>query len=253
MLFDTHCHLDTPRFDADREHVWERAQAAGVTRLLNPAYDLDSSARAVALAERTDGIVAAVGVHPTSTLAFDDATLDQLRTLAARPSVVAIGEIGLDNYWKDVPPDVQERAFIAQLALARALDMPVIVHSREAMPRTLDILEAEFAGRPLVLHSFAGDIPQLERALSSGFYIGISGPVTYPSAKQTRDVVRAVPLDRLVIETDSPYLSPQRHRGKRNEPAYVRLVAEKIADVRDMLLDDVARLTAENARRLFRS
>jgi TatD DNase family protein len=252
MLFDTHCHLDTEKFDVDREAVWARAQAAGVSMLLNPAYSLESSRRATALAARVPQIVAAVGVHPNDAATFDATALAELRMLARAPGVVAIGEIGLDNHWKTVPADEQERAFLAQLALAHELDLPVIIHSREAMPRTLDILEAEFAGRPLVLHSFAGDIPEAERALACGFYIGVSGPVTYPSATQTRDVLRMLPLDRIVIETDAPYLSPQRHRGKRNEPAYVRLVAEKIADIREMMMVDVAAQTAQNARRLFR-
>jgi TatD DNase family protein len=250
-LFDTHCHLDVERFDADRDAVWQRALDAGVTRMLNPAFNMQSSRRAALLAQRIDGVCAAVGIHPNDAPALDARALDELRELARAPGVVAIGEIGLDNHWKTVPPDVQERAFLTQLGLARELNLPVIIHCREAEPRMLEILEAEWRGRPLVLHSFAGDTAQLERALDCGFYIGVSGPVTYPSARGSRDVVRAAPLDRLLIETDAPYLTPQRYRGKRNEPAYVRLVAEKIADVRDMLIDDVARATAENARALF--
>lgn len=252
MLFDTHCHLDVDRFDADRSDVLTRAAESRVTRMLNPAFSIESSQRAAALAAATPEIYAAVGIHPNDAAAFVDADLDVLRTLAAQPKVVAIGEIGLDYHWQTVPHDVQAAVFHKQLELARELDLPVIVHCREAMNDTLAILEREFAGRPLVLHSFAGAISDLDRALACGFYIGISGPVTYPSATATRDVVRAAPLDRLVIETDAPYLTPQRYRGKRNEPGYVRLVAEKIADVRDMSLVDVAKATTENANRLFR-
>jgi TatD DNase family protein len=251
-FFDTHCHLDVERFDADRARVFERAHAAGVTRILNPAFSIGSSRSALAVAEAHEGMVAAVGVHPNDTAQFGDAELDTLRELAAHPKCVAIGEIGLDYHWKTVDPAIQKQAFVRQLNLARELDLPVIIHCREAEEDTLEILTHEFSGRPLVLHSFAGTVQHAQRALDCGFYIGISGPVTYPNAAQTREVVRYLPLDRLVIETDAPYLSPQRHRGKRNEPAYVRLVAEKIADVRDMLLDDIARVTTENGMRLFR-
>ncbi len=251
MLFDTHCHLDTEAFDADRDAVFARAQAAGVGRFLNPAYDLESSRRAVALAQARPNVAAAVGVHPNQSEVLDDAALDLLGELSTEHGVAAIGEIGLDYHWQTVPHERQKAAFIRQLGLARECQLPVIIHSRQAMDDTLDILEREFAGRPLVLHSFAGDLAQLARALDLGFHIGISGPVTYPNAAQTRDVVRAVPLDRLILETDAPYLSPQRHRGKRNEPAYVRLVAEKVADVRGMLMTDVAALTTANAVRLF--
>lgn len=251
MLFDTHCHLDTEAFDADRDAVFARAQAAGVGRFLNPAYDLESSRRAVALAQARPDVAAAVGVHPNQSQAFDDAALDLLRDLSTEHGVAAIGEIGLDYHWQTVPHERQKAVFTRQLRLARERQLPVIIHSRQAMDDTLDILEREFAGRPLVLHSFAGDLAQLARALDLGFHIGISGPVTYPNAAQTRDVVRVVPLDRLILETDAPYLSPQRHRGKRNEPAYVRLVAEKVADVRSMLMTDVAALTTANAVRLF--
>ena len=251
MLFDTHCHLDTAKFDADRAAVLARALGAGVGLILNPAYDLESSRRATALAAQATPanplqIVAAVGVHPTSTAEFTPETLAQLRDLAgnAPGRVVAIGEIGLDYHWKTVPPDAQRAAFLAQLELARELDLPVIIHCREAEDDVLTILEAHWRGRPLVMHSFAGDQGHLARALACGFHIGVSGPVTYPNAARTRDIVRTVPRDKLLIETDAPFLTPQRHRGKRNEPAYVRLVAEKIADVREVMLDDVARFTA---------
>ncbi len=251
MLFDTHCHLDTQVFDADRDAVFARAHAAGVTRFLNPAYDLESSRRAVALAQARADVAAAVGVHPNESAAFDGSDLETLRGLSAEHGVAAIGEIGLDYHWRTVPPELQKIAFLRQLELARERRLPVIIHSREAMDDTLDILQREFSGGALVLHSFAGDVAQLMRALDLGFYIGISGPVTYPNAVQTREVVRKVPLDRLILETDAPYLSPQRYRGKRNEPAYVRLVAEKVADVRDMMMADVAARTTANAARLF--
>jgi TatD DNase family protein len=251
MLFDTHCHLDTPAFDADRDTVMLRAQQAGVGRFLNPAFDLDSSGRAVALAQSQADVYAAIGIHPTSTLDFGPDHLTQLRELAlsAGPRLVAFGEIGLDYYWKTVEPDVQRTAFVAQLGLARALNLPVIIHCREAYDDALDVLAEHWPGRPLVMHAFGGTVAQAQRALALGYHIGIGGPVTYPSATQTREVVRSLPLDRLLLETDSPYLSPQRHRGKRNEPGYVKLVAEKIADIREMMLVDVADVTTANANR----
>ncbi len=250
-MFDTHCHLDNERFDEDRGQVFERALAAGVTRMLNPAFSLASSRAALALAESHQGVVAAVGVHPNNAAQFGEDEIATLRELARHPKCVAIGEIGLDYHWKTVDPGMQKRAFVRQLELARERELPVIIHCREAEDDALAILAREFHGRRLVMHSFSGAVRHAQRALDCGFYLGISGPVTYPNAAETRAVVRYVPLDRLLIETDSPYLAPQRHRGRRNEPSYVRLVAEKIADVRDILLADVARTTTENALRLF--
>jgi TatD DNase family protein len=233
--------------------VFARARAVGVTCFLNPAYDLASSRRALALAQARPDVVAAVGFHPNDAGSYDAGAAAGLRDLvvASAGRVVAIGEIGLDYHWNTFEPAVQQAAFIAQLGLARELNLPVIIHSRDAYDDTLDILEAEWAGRPLVLHSFGGAINHLERALACGFHIGISGPVTYPNAAVTREVVRNTPLDRLLIETDAPYLAPQRYRGRRNEPSYVRLVAEKIADIREIMVADVAAATMANGRHLF--
>lgn len=256
QLFDTHCHLDVQQFDEDREAVYQRAHAAGVGRFLNPSYDLESSRRAATLAASREDTFAAMGIHPNDAADFNATRLNELRELAHLPRVVAIGEIGLDYYWKTVPPDMQKKVFIAQLRLADDLDLPVIIHCREAYDDMMKILDHEVADEDaprFVLHSFSGDASHAKRAIERGYYMGISGPVTYPKTQELREVVRSAPLDRLVIETDSPYLTPQRHRGKRNEPAYVRLVAEKIADVREMLLDDIARVTTENANRLFRT
>ncbi|MCX6019121.1 MAG: TatD family hydrolase [Chloroflexi bacterium] len=254
VLFDTHCHLDTDKFDTDRDAVFERAYAAGVMRFLNPAYDLESSRRAAALSVARTDLVSAVGVHPNSAAEWGAEVRAALRQIAldALGRVVAIGEIGLDYHWNVAEPAKQKVVFIEQLALAAELDLPVIIHCREAYDDTLDILEVEWRDRPLVLHSFAGDLQQMQRALDCGFHIGISGPVTYPNAAGTRAVARAVPADRLVIETDSPYLSPQKYRGKRNEPAFVRLVALKIAEVREEMLSDLALYTTRNAMELFR-
>lgn len=254
MLFDTHCHLDADAFDADRDAVFERAVAAGVTRFLNPAYDAASSRRAAALAQVRHDVVAAIGVHPNAAAEWNAERCSELLGLArgAAGRVVAYGEIGLDYHWNVVGPDVQKSVFVAQLALADELGLPVIVHCREAYDDVLDILEVEWLGRPLVLHSFAGEAVHMTRALDLGFHIGISGPVTYPKAMGTRTNVANVPGDRLLLETDSPYLAPQKVRGKRNEPAYLRQIALKVAEVREEMLDALEVRTTQNAVRFFR-
>lgn len=263
-LIDTHAHLDFPRFDADRQAVIERAHAAGVAAMVNVGVDLASSRRAVALAERVPSVYAAVGIHPHDAKKLDGASLADLRQLAQAPKVVAVGEIGLDYYRNLSPQDVQRRAFRAQLAWAAKLGKPVIIHDRDAHGDVMDILadwasglgsfqdrRSHLAGRLGVLHTFSGDLAMAERAIGLGFYISISGPVTYRNARQLPDIVRAVPLDRLLVETDCPYLAPHPHRGKRNEPAHVRLVAERIAALRGMPFNDFAEATTANARRLF--
>ena len=279
MIFDTHCHLDVPAFDEDRDAVFASAKGAGVSLILNPAYDLESSRRAVALAQSRSDVVAAVGVHPNDAATFDEETLAELRRLAPtsphpnrpldgpsegrlraakplppgeRELVVAIGEIGLDYHWKTVAPEKQAEAFIAQLKLARELNLPVIIHCRDANDDCLEILREHGRGLSLVMHSFAGKLSHLRAVLDLGYYIGVGGPVTYPSAHTLRDCVEAAPLDRIVVETDAPYLAPQQWRGQRNEPAHIRVVVNKIADVRRMSADDVASITMDNGRRLFK-
>jgi len=253
QLFDTHCHLDAPAFDDDRSTVFARARAAGVVRLLNPACDLASSRRAIALAEAHPDLVAAVGVHPNDAAGFGESHLAELRALASAPGVVAIGEIGLDYHWQTVSREEQARAFVAQLGLARTLNLPVIVHCREAYDDALELLRDHGRGLPgLVMHAFSGGMKHLRAALALGFYVGIGGPLTYPNAHGLRAVVEAAPLDRILIETDSPYLAPQPHRGQRNEPAYVATIAQKIAELHRQSASDIARITTDNGRRLFR-
>ena len=259
MLIDTHAHLDSPQFDADRAAVVERAQAAGVEVIVNAGADMDSSRRTVALAEQYPEVYAGVGVHPHDAKQVDGDALAALRELARQPKVVAVGEIGLDFYRNLSPQDVQRRAFQAQLAWAARLGKPVIVHDREAHAEVLKALtswaaglaSSPLAGRVGMLHSFSGDLLMAKRAIDLGFYISISGPVTYQNARRLAEIIQALPLNRLLIETDCPYLTPHPHRGKRNEPAHVRLVAEKIADIKGLTLDMVAAATTANARRLF--
>ena len=254
ILVDTHCHLDFRTLAPDIDGVVARAVAAGVTRMIIPALDPASVRATLALAERFPEIRAAVGIHPNSAEGWQDEWIDELRAAAAHEKVVAIGEIGLDYYWHKTPPDVQQRAFTLQLELAGELGLPVIVHNREASDDTLRLLAASpVAGqaRAGVLHSFDGEWALAERVLDLCLYIGFTGPLTYKKADALRDVAARVPLDRILIETDSPYQTPEPYRGKRNEPAYVRLVAERLAELRGLSLAEIGRVTTLNAEKLF--
>jgi len=253
-LVDSHCHLDSPQFDADREAVIGRSMGSGVTRMVNPGVDVPSSRTAVSLAQQHESIYAAVGIHPHDAKTLDVDALEELKGLALSPKVVAIGEIGLDYYRNLSPRDVQRRAFEMQLEMAAELGLPVIVHDRDAHDDVLGILRdwhSAFDIRVGVLHSFSGDVAMAEQVVALGFFIGVSGPVTYRNADRLRQVVRAVPLERLLIETDAPYLTPQPQRGQRNEPAFVRRVAQAVADVRGLTLEQVAVQTTANAGVLF--
>lgn len=258
-LIDSHAHLDFNKFDADRDAVIERARAAGVAAIVNVGTDLASSRAAVRLASEYDGIYAAVGMHPHDAKKLDGAALAELRDLAQQPKVVAVGEIGLDFYRDLSPRDVQRRAFQAQLAWAAKLGKPVVIHDRDAHDEVLEMLEdwaarldrSQLAGRLGVLHTFSGDLAMARSAIALGFYLSISGPVTYHNARQLPEIVRALPLERLLVETDCPFLAPHPYRGKRNEPAYVRLVAERVAELRGISLDELAKATTANAQQLF--
>lgn len=279
---DTHCHLDLRQFDADRDAVIERAAAAGVTTIVNPAIDLASCRRALALAERYPSVYAAVGVHPNDCADFDADALAQLRELARHPKVVAIGEIGLDYYWNKVAVEQQRRALRAQLALAADLALPVILHSRSAQgdetrrcnSDLLGEVAKGFAGvgadqdgmvseagqssvqRPAssvgVWHAFSGDLAQAQVAYDLGLALGLGGPVTFQNARRLQVLMPALRLDRLVLETDAPYLAPHPHRGQRNEPAYVPLIAQALATQLGTTVAAVAARTVEMAALCFR-
>ena len=259
QLVDTHCHLNFHRYAQDRNAVLRRAHAAGVTRVIAPAIDLATCAEVLRLAETHEGVFAAVGVHPNSAKDFDSADINKLRQFAAHPKVVAIGEIGLDYHWDRSPKSAQIRAFAQQLDLAGELELPVIIHSRDASQDVLEILAAwaaaapaSLSGRLGVLHSFSASRAIAERALELGFYLGFTGPLTFKRAADLREVAATVPLDRLLVETDAPFLAPAPKRGKRNEPAWVRYTNARLADLHGMSAEAMARQTTRNAEALFK-
>jgi len=252
-LADTHCHLCLHEFQADLAEVLERARRAGVERILVPGIDLETSRRAVALAESSDRIYAAVGVHPHHAHTYAPETRGELRRLASSPRVVAIGEIGLDYYRDRSPRPDQRRAFADQLDLAAELALPVVVHNREATDDVLEMLLpwAERRDNPGVLHAFSSDLATGEAAARAGFFLGIAGPITFPNAGQRRIITRGLPPERLVLETDAPYLSPHPERGRRNEPARVAIIAEALSGIWQRELAQTRRTTWENAAALF--
>jgi TatD DNase family protein len=276
VLTDTHCHLDLSKFEPDRPEVLKRAQEAGVARILIPGLNLTSSRAAVKLAGSHPMLFAAVGVHPTEAQTWTEGTREELRQLAASPAgrgaggegkIVAIGEIGLDYYWDSAPREMQRAVLQEQLTLAAELGLPVVLHMREAKeareePCAADLLEilgrwvaglakVPLKDRPGVLHSFSGGLETARSVIRLGFYIGVTGPVTFANAPERQELVAALPLERLLIETDAPFLAPHPRRGRRNEPAYVRLIADKIAVLHSCPAEQVAEITTENAGKLF--
>jgi TatD DNase family protein len=260
-LTDTHCHLDFDAFDEDRDLIIGRAHQAGVKYMINPGIDIQSSKRAIHLAEQFDSIFAAVGIHPNSLLEGDD-WLSLLKELTRQSKVVAIGEIGLDYYRKTNPIDYQKRQFNIQLTIAKEVNLPIIVHSRQAGRDVIRLLsewinKLENENSPLqkmpgVLHSFSDSFEIAHDAIELGFCLGITGPITYKNAKDLQGVIARVPLDRILIETDAPFLTPHPYRGQRNEPANTVFIAEKIAQVHNLPLERVIKQTTLNALRVFR-
>jgi TatD DNase family protein len=257
-LVDTHCHLNFDSLAPELDWVLARAEESGVRACIIPAIDLPSCAEAADLAARYPSIFAAAGIHPNSSADYDSPHAEALDEWLASGRFVAVGEIGLDYHWDDSPREAQLRALESQLALAARHALPVIIHNREASDDVIAVLESWAGGlsgalkdRPGVLHSFSGTPHIAERALATGFYLGFTGPITYKKADELRAIAAATPLDRILIETDSPFLTPAPYRGQRNEPARVRLVAEKLAEVRSVPLADIADATTHNAIRLF--
>ena len=254
-LIDSHAHVDVPGFDGDREAMLDRARLAGVGTLLaiGNGPELEKLGAAIPYAEQYDWIYAAMGIHPHEAKHATDAHYAELDRLARHSRVIAWGEIGLDYHYDHSPRDVQAQVFRRQLEQARAAKLPVIIHCREAWPDCLKILDEHWRSSGLggIFHCFAGTIEEARFGMEMGFLVSFAGNVTYPKAQNLRDAAREIPLDRLLVETDSPFLAPQPHRGRRNEPAYVAEVARSIGNVRNLPADEVARATSENFRRLF--
>ena len=249
-LFDTHAHLMDSAYDEDKEEALK--EAAELKLVINIGCDVPSSKEALALAERFPNFYAAVGIHPEEALKYSDEALKAIAELAKHPKNKAIGEVGLDYHW-DVPKDVQKVAFEKQIALAKELKLPLIIHSREAHRDTLDILKAcgaeEVGG---VFHAYSGSVEMLDEVLAMNFYIGLGGVVTFKNAKKAVEVAKTVPMDRLLIETDCPYMTPVPYRGKRNHPKYVYYAAEKLAEIREVDVEEIIDQTYENGKRLFK-
>jgi len=251
-LIDTHAHIDTEQFDDDREAVIERAHSAGVEKIIIPAIEPKDFQRVFDVAQSHDEIYCAIGIHPHNADELNEETTEIIEAYCTKNKVVAIGEIGLDYYYDFTPKDVQKDAFTAQLRIAKSHNLPVIVHNRESDDDMLRILKSEQDGTLRgVLHCFSGDEKMLKEALDLGFYISFTGNITFKKTKLI-DLVEKTPSERLLLETDSPYMTPVPHRGKRNEPALVKLVAEKIAEIKSITLNEVINMTTKNAKELFK-
>lgn len=250
MLIDTHCHIEMSQFDADRDEVLRRADEADIKYFINPGSDREGNVKNLELSANYPQIYSAVGIHPHDAKTLDDALFNELKEWAGRKKVVAVGEIGLDYHYLHSPKGVQVDAFLRQIVLAKEVKLPIIVHSREAKNDTLRILR-EIDDITGVLHCFSEDVATAKKAMELGFYISIAGPVTFKNVKHLREVVKFIPDEFLLIETDAPYLSPVPMRGKRNEPAFMVDTAKVIAELRGITLSDLARITTHNAKRLF--
>ncbi len=253
-LIDTHCHLEMDEFDTDREEVIKRAKDVGIEAIITIGSDLEGSKGAVELSERFDFIYASIGIHPHDAKVFSEDIYNQIKKWAEGGrgvgKVVAIGEIGLDYHYDNSPREIQKKIFKRQLALAIETGLPVVIHSREAKKDTLEIIKESGIDKG-VLHCFSGDMDMAEKAMAMGFYISMAGPVTFKNAKKPGDIAKEIPDDYLLIETDAPYLTPEPFRGKRNEPSYLVHIAKTIAELRGISIEDIARITTLNAKRLF--
>ncbi len=260
MFIDTHCHLNFHQFDADRDAVVQRALDEGVAMIVNPAVDLPTSRQAIELAERYPGVYAQVGIHPNDAADFDAAALAELEALAVHPKVVAIGEIGLDYYWERVPHPQQWAALEAQLALAARLDLPVVLHCRDAHDDLRDVLRKWVPGaqkqrgaRAILgaMHAYSGDYAMAEEAFGWNVALSFGGPLTFRNARDLRGLLERLPLERIMLETDAPYLTPHPHRGKRNEPAYIPLIAQGLAQIKGVDTAAIGQATSALAQAVF--
>ncbi|AOH52787.1 hydrolase TatD [Peribacillus muralis] len=252
MLFDTHVHVNAEQFNEDLEEVIERAKEAGVNNMVVVGFDRPTIKRAMELVETYDFMYAAVGWHPVDAIDMTEDDLQWIEELSNHPKVVAIGEMGLDYHWDKSPKDIQKEVFRKQIRLAKKVGLPIIIHNREATADIVNILKEEEASSVGgIMHCFSGSAETALECVDMNFYISLGGPVTFKNAKKPKEVAAAVPLDRLLIETDCPYLAPHPFRGKRNEPSYVKLVAEQIAEIKQLSIEEVSKTTTENAKKLF--
>ncbi|NLJ41454.1 MAG: TatD family hydrolase [Clostridiales bacterium] len=252
MFIDTHAHMDDKVFDQDREELILGLPSRGVSRVICPGIDIDTTQKCVSLSKEYDIIYAGIGIHPHEAGKVKANYLDDLREMAKTEKVVAVGEIGLDYYYDFCPKDVQKKVFIEQIELAAELGLPIIVHNREAHKDVMDTLrEKKDLIKGGVMHSYSGSWETAKIAMNLGFYISLGGPVTFKNARRPVEIAEKMPLDRLLIETDSPCLTPHPHRGKRNDPGFVALVAERIAELKKMDAQEIGRITSENASKLF--
>ena len=253
MLFDTHAHMDDRAFDEDRAELLAGLPEKGIALLMNPGCSLESSRNAVALANSHDYIYAAVGSHPDVADEVNEAVLEEYRKLCKlNPKVKAIGEIGLDYHYEDIPRELQLKAFRLQMELARELDLPVIVHERDAHEDGMNIVKNEFPTVKGVFHCYSGSAEMARQLVDLGWYIGFTGVLTFKNARKAIETVEAIPLERIVLETDCPYMAPVPFRGKRNDPGYLYRMAEKLAEIKDLPLEEIHRITLENGKRLYR-
>ncbi|NGP45790.1 TatD family hydrolase [Bacillaceae bacterium SIJ1] len=251
-LFDTHTHLNVDQFLEDRDEVFLRAREAGVEKMVVVGFDRETIRSALSFSEMHESVYVAVGWHPVDAIDFVQEDFQWLDTLASHDKVVALGEMGLDYYWDKSPKAIQKEVFARQIQLAKKHKLPIIIHNRDATRDVVDVLKAENAAEVGgIMHCFAGDEDVARECLDMNFYISLGGPVTFKNAKLPKEVAKIVPSDRLLIETDCPFLAPHPYRGKRNEPAYVRLIAEQIAELRNESVEKIAQQTYDNACRLF--
>lgn len=252
-LIDTHAHLDFNDYDQDREEVFNRARKIGVEKIVNIGADLAGSRRAVKLAEKYDDIYASVGIHPHEADTVNKKSLAEIKVLAASTKVKAIGECGLDFYYDNSPREIQKEAFKKQLDLALELELPVVIHSREAAAETLEILDetADFAEN-LIFHCYAYGPAEIEEIIKRDYYAAFGGLITFNSAQPIRDALKKMPLDRILLETDAPYLTPVPHRGKRNEPAYLEHIVKRAAEIKGISVEEMAEITTANAERIYK-
>ncbi|MBT2690811.1 TatD family hydrolase [Bacillus sp. ISL-47] len=252
MFFDTHAHLNAEQYNEDLKEVIDRALSEGVSNIVVVGFDRPTIEKAMELSNEYDFIYASIGWHPVDAIDMTDEDLQWIEELSQHPKVVALGEMGLDYYWDKSPKDVQKEVFRKQIQLAKKVKLPIVIHNRDATADIVEILKEEGAGEVGgIMHCFSGSPETAKECVDMNFYISLGGPVTFKNAKKPKEVADAIPLDKLLIETDCPYLTPHPYRGKRNEPSYVKLVAEQIADIKGISIEEVASATTENAKKLF--